>query len=560
MVKGLLSVFTKEVRGMHEAAYLLALFALLSQLLGLFRDRLLASHFGIGETLDIYYAAFRIPDFLFVTVASLFSLYAILPALARAEGKEARAVEGILLWFFALTSAAGAVAYALAPTLALHLAPGFDVAAREEMVSMTRILLLQPILLGASNVLASLTQLKSRFAIYAVSPLLYNLGIIGGIVFLYPLLGLDGLAWGVVVGALLHLLVQMPHFLSERHASSHVAIVQPPLRQILTLSVPRTAALAAGQLTLLVLIAMGSNLSSGTISAFSFSMNLGAVPLAIIGMSYSVAAFPTLARLFGRGERDNFLLQMTVAFRHILFWSVPAIVLIVVLRAQLVRVVLGGGLFDWDATRLTAAALAIFAIAIAAQSVTYLLARGYYAAGRTARPLMLACISVAVSVGLAEVFLTLFNSVPSIRYFLESLLRVEEVPGASMLMLVAGYVVGALIHAALGLWFFARDFDVSLGTLWPTFWRGLSSAIIGGFAAYLVLAALGLVVDIDTFVGIFAQGLAGGLAGLLITGVVLYLLRSPELKEALDAFARRFRDKPQVAVEPSDLSSQTTLQ
>lgn len=545
---------------MHEAAYLLALFALLSQLLGLVRDRLLASSFGIGETLDIYYAAFRVPDFLFTTVASLFSLYAILPALARAEGREARTVEGVLLWFFAFTSAAAAIAYVATPALVLQLAPGFDAVAREELIVLTRILLLQPILLGASNVLASLTQLRSRFALYAASPLLYNFGIILGIVFLYPLLGVQGLAWGVVLGAVLHVLLQVPQFLNERATQPPAPEARPPLREILTLSVPRTAALAAGQLTLLALFAIASRLEVGSIAAFSLSMNLGAVPLAIIGMSYSVAAFPTLARLFGRGEREHFLLQIVVALRHILFWSVPAIALIIVLRAQLVRVVLGAGLFDWDATRLTAAALAIFALALSAQSVTYLLARGYYAAGVTARPLFIALFSVAVSIMSAELFLQLFSHVPTFRYFLESLLRVEGVGGASMLMLALGYITGAFLNAFGLLWFFRKDFGVSFMPLWSTLWRGGSASIIGGFAAYITLALVGALVDIDTFAGIFAQGLLGGIAGLLATAGILYALRSPEMREALDAFRRRFRDKPELAVEPSELSSQTTLQ
>ncbi len=559
MVRGILAVFTKEIRGMHEAAYLLASFALLSQILGLVRDRLLASTFGISGTLDVYYAAFRIPDFLFTTIASLFSLYAILPALARAAGKEARAVEGVLLWFFAFTSAAAAVAYVATPALTLQLAPGFTGAARVELIALTRILLLQPILLGASNVLASLTQFRSRFALYAVSPLLYNFGIIGGIVLLYPLFGLAGIAWGVVVGASLHALIQVPHFLSERSRQESSPSVRPPLREILTLSLPRTAALGAGQLTLLALVALASTLAPGSISALSFSMNLGSVPLAIIGMSYSVAAFPTLARLIGEGKRENFLLQITVALRHILFWSVPATVLIIVLRAQLVRVVLGAGQFDWDATRLTAAALAVFVLSLCAQSVTYLLARGYYAAGETARPLLIALLSVAVSILSAVGFLQLFLHVAPFRYFVESLLRVSSVESTPILMLVLGYVVGALSNAFATLWFFKRDFSIALSPLWLTFWRGAASSIIGGFAAYLVLAAMGAVVDIDTFAGIFAQGLLGGLAGLLVTVGVLYALASPELRETLDALARRFRDKPQVAVEPSELSSQTTL-
>ena len=554
MVGRLLRAVHTEIRGMHEAAYLLAIFALLSQILGLLRDRLLAGQFGVGETLDIYYAAFRIPDFLFVTVASLFSLYAILPVLARTHENSARMVESILVWFFVITGIGAAVAYVLAPTLMPYVVPGFSEEARAHTVLLARLLLIQPILLGASNVLASLTQFRSRFILYALSPLLYNFGIITGIVFLYPYFGLSGLGFGVVIGALLHFLIQVPHFLSERTRESGRRI-SPPLREILTLSLPRTLALAAGQVTLLVLVALASSLDAGAISAFTFSMNLSAVPLAVIGMSYSVAAFPTLSRLLGEGERDLFFTHIMVALRHILFWSIPAIVLIVVLRAQIVRVILGSGAFDWDATRLTAAALAILVISLLAQSITYLLARGYYAAGKTKRPLLLALLSVCVSIISALVLLKFFTSYPAFSYFVESLLRVEEARGTSVLMLAVGYTLGAVCSSIFGLLFFSLDFGTSLRSLFSTATRSFSASIIGGFCAYLALTLMGEIVDIDTFIGIFSQGLVGGMAGLSGVTLILYVLRSPELLEVFDALHRRFKDKADVALEPSELSS-----
>jgi putative peptidoglycan lipid II flippase len=291
---------------MHEAAYVLAAFALLSQLLALVRDRLLASSFGAGHTLDLYYAAFRIPDFLFATLASLLSLYALLPVLSRLEAEHPGIVVSfmrqMLACFFIGMGAVSAVAFIFAPQLAALAAPGLYQSGGAEFVLLVRILLLQPILLGASNILANLTQLRHRFVLYSVSPLLYNLGIIFGIVALYPLLGAAGLAWGVVLGAALHMLVQLPYFVREPASARlpwRAALRQ--LGQVLALSVPRTLSLAATQVSLLVLTAFASLLSAGSISVFTFAWNLQAVPLTIIGVSYSVAAFPTLSRLFAGG-------------------------------------------------------------------------------------------------------------------------------------------------------------------------------------------------------------------------------------------------------------------
>src|SRR5579864_6550635 len=193
-----------ETRGMHEAAYLLAAFSLASQLIGLVRDRLLAASFGAGHTLDLYYAAFRVPDFLMATIASLFSLYALMPILSRLEqereGLMPSFLRDILLVFFAGMSVLALIAFVLAPFIVPFVAPGLaaDATSRADLILLVRIFLLQPILLGASNTIAALTQLRHRFVLYSISPLLYNVGIIFGAVVLYPMWGVAGLGWGVV--------------------------------------------------------------------------------------------------------------------------------------------------------------------------------------------------------------------------------------------------------------------------------------------------------------------------------------------------------------------------
>jgi len=552
-MRAFLSVVGLEVRGMHQAAYLLALFALLSQLLGLVRDRLLASSFGASETLDVYYAAFRVPDLLFATIASLLSLYALLPVLSKLEQEgegSAGFLSRVLMLFFAVMAVCAAALFVLAPYLAPLIAPGLN---SPTLVTLMRILLLQPILLGASNIVASFTQLRHRFVLYSVSPLLYNAGIIFGIVVLYPRLGLAGLGWGVVAGAALHLLVQLPYFAREERRRQPWATVVRSVRQVLALSIPRTLALASGQISLLVLTAMASFLAPGSIAVFAFAFNLQAVPLAIIGVSYSVAAFPTLSRLHAQGERSEFMRHIEAALRHVLFWAIPATVFVIVLRAQLVRTILGAGAFNWDDTRLVAAALALFIVSLCAQSITLLVARAYYAAGKTAKPLLFALFSVVVVVVSASLLTAAFHASPLWRNFLESLLRVSDIAGTTVLMLALAYALGAVVQAAAALRSFVRDFSMSLGPLRRLSFESFAAAVIGGAATYGMLALVGSRIDVTTAHGVVLQGIAGGVVGLLITGCTLVLLQNREIIEAYGALRKRLVKEPP-AVEATDVA------
>lgn len=552
-VRAFLGAMNLEIRGLHQAAYLLALFAFLSQILALVRDRLLAGAFGAGPELDLYYASFRVPDLLFATVASLLSLYALLPVLSKLESQGCGSVSFLskmLLLFFATMSLIAGACWLLAPALAPLVAPGVPA---DDLVPLMQILLLQPILLGASNIIASLTQLRHRFVLYSISPLLYNLGIICGILVFAPAMGLEGLVWGVVLGAALHLLVQAPFFSAERGADVPWREAFAGLRHVLALSVPRTLALSMGQVTLLILTAFASFLAPGSIAVFSFAFNLQAVPLAIIGVSYSVAAFPTLSHHFASGEKSEFLRHMEAALRHVLFWAIPATVLIIVLRAQLVRTILGSGAFDWDATRLTAAALALFVISLSAQSVTLLIARGYYAAGKTVEPLLCAFAAVAVSATSAMGLSVALHAHPFWRDFLESLLRVSDIPGTTVLMLALSYALGALAQAALALALFSRDFPLALGGLRRLAFESFAAAIIGGASAYGALAFAGTFGSIDTTAGVLFQGGLGGVVGLSVAALVLYALRNRELIEAYGALRRRLVKEPP-ALEATDVS------
>jgi len=548
VVQRILNVLNKEFTGLHQAAYLLGVFALLSQVLALVRDRLLAHFFGASASLDIYYAAFRIPDFIYISIASFVSITVLIPFLVekidqRSEhgGEEARAflsdVFSIFLLAIFLISAA---VFFMVPFIGEWIVPGFSGEEMRTFVNLTRILLVSPILLGVSSLLGSVTQTYRKFFVYAGAPVLYNLGIIAGIIFLLPFLGLAGIALGVIAGAVLHLLIQLPvvirHGLVPRFRWRMNFF---DIKRVVLLSLPRTITLSSNHITLIALIALASFMVEGSIAVFNFSFNLQSVPLSIIGVSYSVAAFPTLTRLYSNGERMKFAQHVVAATRHIVFWATPAIILFIVLRAQIVRTILGSGEFDWSDTRLTAAALAVFSISILAQALMLLFVRGYYAAGRTKTPLVVNIFSSALIIMLGFVFVRLFQTVEIFRYFIESLLRIEDIPGSLIVMLPFAYSIGMIINASLLWLFFSRDFKEFSLSLERVFVHAFAAAVIMGFVAYRFLAVFGEVFDINTFWGIFLQGLLSGLLGIASGVLVLKLLGNKEIEEVGANLKRR---------------------
>src|SRR3989344_4448109 len=214
MVRKIFSFLYKETETLNQAALLLGLFAFLSQVLAFLRDRLLAHIFGASTELDIYYAAFRIPDFIFVTVASVVSLSVLIPFIIEKEAESLETlrtfISNIFSFFSILIVIVSGLAYFLMPTISGLLFKGFSGQALVEVVFISRILLPSPIILGFSNLFGSLTQAYNRFAIYALAPILYNAGIIIGIILFAERLGVTGIVIGVIFGACLHVLIQVP--------------------------------------------------------------------------------------------------------------------------------------------------------------------------------------------------------------------------------------------------------------------------------------------------------------------------------------------------------------
>lgn len=524
---------------------LLAGATIVSSLLGLLRDRFLASTFGAGAELDIYYAAFRIPDFLYTVSILFIASTAIIPVfldvLVKNEERAREIIHALLTIFLLFMGVVLGIVYLALPNILPFLVPGFGGEDSARAVEVSRILLLSPLFLGLSHLLSSVTQTFKRFFIYALSPLFYNMGIIGGIIFLVPRFGLSGLAVGVVVGAFLHMAIQLPSIIRLGFPLGFTFVFPREIKDILMISFPRTIGLVAMQLTFIAITAIASTIGVGSIAVFNLSYNLQSIPLSVIGLSYSIAAFPTMAELVIKKDRKVFFDHLGMAARHIMFWTMPLSILFLVLRAHIVRIILGAGAFGWVDTRLTAASLALFSFGIVAQSLVALFVRSFYALGRTTAPVVLNVFSMGLTVVFAFVFVSLLNTGSMFADIFSRILRVEGVPNISMLGLPFAFALGSIINAVLlGIGLSRIDslfrncrILVSLGEIM------VSSALLG-ITSYIVLHVSANWFNQETFLGIFLQGICAGLAGIGMFLLFLRIRNNKEFKEVYVALTRKF--------------------
>lgn len=562
MVKRIMTFLNKEFHGVNEAALMLGGFAFLSQILGLIRDRTLAHIVGAGPMLDIYYAAFRIPDFLYISVASIASVTVLMPFIMEKinsgdDGvvRARRFLNNIFSAFMLFMVIVSIIVAIMMPQISHYIAPGFDASELDLLVTVSRIMLLSPIFIGLSNLIGTITQIFKNFFIFSLSPLFYNFGILVGIIFLYPRFGVYGLGMGVIIGAMMHLFIQIPIVVKHGFFPRFVAKISwQEVIQVMKVSAPRTLTLSCNSLAFIVLIAMASTLNPGSISLFTFSFNLQSVPVGIIGISYSVAAFPILIKSFSMKDMGNFINHIISASRQIIFWSLPVIALMIVLRAQIVRVVLGSDTFSWADTRLTAAAVALFVISLVSQSLVLLFIRGYYAAGNTKKPLIVNVFSSVMVIIFAYIIIEIFKNYPLVLTNLEMLLRVKDVPGTMMLALPIAYALGSLMNFFLIWILFKRDF-LKGGTsrLQNTFFQSVIGSFVMGLVAYMCLGIFDNVFSINTGRGIFLQGFFSGIVGISAGVFTLALMRNKELADLAKALEHKFWRGRVIAPEQREL-------
>lgn len=403
-MKWLRAFFFNDSYSVKRATALLAIAAVLSNGLGLFRNLIFYRLLSLRD-LDIYLASFRIPDLIFNVLILGAVSSAIIPVLGKilSEEKEAgtwKATNQIISWFTLIFSAIAVVLGVAMPWLISWLTPGFDTAQQATTVLLSRLLLLQSVFFAWSFTVGCMLNTLKRFSSYALAPLVYNVSlIVGG--FVAAKFGIQALVWSVIIGAFLHFFIQYREARKAGFRMQFNLQLGQPVREVLMLMVPRSASLAVAQIVLAYYTQLGSRMPTGSIAIFNGMNDLQTTPTMIIANSLASAFFPTLTAHISSKDwgEMNALLQKVV--RISLFLLIPSVLLAYVLRAQVVRLYFGIGGAGWDLTAIAIQTFVAFLIGIIPASLVAILSRVYYSFNNTRTPLILSTIAAAVGAGVA---------------------------------------------------------------------------------------------------------------------------------------------------------------
>ncbi|HOX11124.1 MAG TPA: murein biosynthesis integral membrane protein MurJ, partial [Candidatus Moranbacteria bacterium] len=516
----------KPTQSIAAAAFIISLAGIASRVLGLLRDRILAGQFGAGDTLDAYYAAFRIPDLIYNLVIIGALSAAFIPVFTQliTEKREEdgwKLSSGILSLQICITGILLVILAIFTPQLMHLVTPGFSGEKMDLTITLTRIMFLSPFLLGISGIFGGILVSFKKFLIYSLAPIFYNIGIIIGAVYFVKFWGPIGLAWGVVLGAVMHMLVQYP---SVKFSGFHFrpaffdALKDATVRRVLKLMIPRTLTIAVTQINFMIITIFASTLAAGSLAVFNFANNIQSAPLGLFGISFAIAVFPSLSAYAAQKNKEEFISAFSRTFRQILFFIIPVSVFIFVLRAQTVRLALGSGKFDWNDTILTFQILGLLTMSLLAQALLPLLTRAFYALQNTKTPLYVALISEAVN-----------------------LLTVALMIGKyGIFGLAIAFSLSSFVNAIL-LFFFLRKKLSSIDgkTILDSTVRIIIASLIGGGVAQIAKYVVGSRGELDTFLAVLRQFMIAGISGAIAFAAASYFLRVKEFFQFKESITRK---------------------
>ncbi|MDO8496168.1 MAG: murein biosynthesis integral membrane protein MurJ [bacterium] len=377
---------------------------LTSYALGLFRDRIFAQTFGASRALDAYNAAFLIPDLLFnILIASgiAAAFVPIFTELFYSDKKKADEYTNSAISAATGIMVISAIAIAIfADSISILVAPGFSSDDLAIVSKILRVLAISPILFGISNTLGAMLIAKRRFLFYGLSPVLYNLGIIGGTFFLSARFGIMGVAIGTVIGAGLHMLTRMADALiSGFRFKVNFQFKTPEFKKTIKLMIPKMFGHPVELAMFWGFTVIASTLGAGSVAVMSFARNFQSVPVSLIGITFSTTAFPIMAKAIADHSQEEFRKVLKHSFWLILTGSTLAAIFIFIIREPLIRLVLGGGNFTEEAIQKTALTLGVFTLAMPTESLVHLFARAFYATKNTVIPVVMSIIGLVIAVG-----------------------------------------------------------------------------------------------------------------------------------------------------------------
>jgi putative peptidoglycan lipid II flippase len=500
----------------------------LGQFAGLVRSILVAGAFGASPELDAFTAANRVSETLFLLVAGGALGSAFIPTftdlLARGETNSAWRLASSLANAVTLTLSLLAILLAsFAPQVVRYgLAPGFseNPALFTLTVSLLRIQLIAAVLFGLGGLIVGILNAHQVFLIPALTPALYQLGIIFGAVVLAPRMGIYGLAWGVVLGAAAYLLVQIPALLRQRVAYSlTVGLENPDVRRVIWLMAPRLFGVAVVQLNFWVNTNLASRMQEGSVTSLGYAFSLMMMAQAAIAQSVAIAAMPTFSTQHALGKLDDLRASLAASLRGVILLAFPASVGLILLREPLISLLYQRDAFDEQDVQLVAWALLWFAAGLVGHSVMEVLARAFYAQQDTRTPVLIGTIAMGLNVLFSFLFSGLFR-------------HIGWMPHGGLAL--ANSLATAV--EAIGLFIFLRRRL-----------HGLHDNQIGRGLGVAALASLGMGICLWYWVqasGSLPRGIAalgGVVLGAILYGFAIALMKVPELQSAIRFVARKVK-------------------
>lgn len=480
MVKNIFSILSSRQTSILSGASILMTTVLATKILGLVRSRLLVHNFSTSQA-STFFGAFSLPDLLFQILIFGALSVAFIPIFTEHMNKKgeedayqfASSVLNLTLFVFIICVV---LAFIFVSPLNSLLVPGFTGQQKFITDQMTRIILFAQIFLVVGSFFYAIGNSFQRFIIPALAPLFYNIGIIVGIVFFSKYFGLYGVAYGVVLGAFLHAVIQIPlvKSLGFKYKFSF-DFFNSGVREVFKLMSIRNISIAAEQINDRVSFALATLITTSAPTLLTFALQLQVVPIGLFGATIAQAALPVLSKERASGQIEHFKITLLTTIHQILFLTLPASALLIVIRVPVVRLIYGASQFNWDDTVLTGRTLAFLAIALAAQSVSLLLVRGFYALKDTKTPVSISIVSVALNISMGVYFVLILKlDVGSIGLAY----AVSNIISTSLLLFALNKKVGG--------------FDKKL--LFVPFFKMLIATVIMGVALYVPIKLLDKVI------------------------------------------------------------------
>ncbi|MBI1257480.1 MAG: murein biosynthesis integral membrane protein MurJ [Chloroflexi bacterium] len=522
--------------------------------ISLLQTFIVARTFGVGSQWDAFVSANSIPELIFTLIAGGALAYAFIPVfggfLARDDQAGAwRTASHVINTIFGASLLVSIVAFILAPWLVAHVtAPGFPPDQQAQTVQLMRILLLSTVIFSVSGICMGILQSFNRFLLPALAPIMYDLGILFGVIFLLRRFGIAGVAIGAVIGAALHFAVQVPGLIQVRaHWYPELGWRDPNLWRILRLMLPRIGGLGVFSFNFIVMGNIASRLGTGSVSALNWGWRLMQIPETLIGTAMGTVIFPTLAALSELNDNDGKRTAMSGALRFILIATIPSAVGLILIGQPLISL-LEGGAFDSSASALVYSTLQFFTLGLVVHSLLEIIARSFYADKDTLTPFWAAlggaAINLVLSIVLSGVTTIHTSALPQYTSAHLALSRLYPYFYADQ-----GHVAGLALANSLGVTFEVLTLLFILR--WR--WNGIGESAIARtlaktLAASLVMGlALVIINTVWTVTGLAERGkvftiaqvaVEVGVGGLAFAGTA-FALKMDELQTLITTVLRR---------------------